>query len=38
MRPPGDSSVMKKTAQQLAGERVLGRVVEQVEGVAFSFR
>ena len=29
---------MKKTAQRIAGERVLSRVVEEVEGVAFSFR
>ena len=32
------SSDMKKTVQQIAGERVLSRVVEEVEGVAFSFR
>ena len=35
---PSFSSDMKKTAQQIAGERVLSRVVEEVEGVAFSFR
>ena len=29
---------MKKTAQQIVGEKVLSRVVEEVEGVAFSFR
>ena len=38
LSPPGDSSVMKKTAQQIAGEQVLGRVVEAVDGVSFSFR
>ena len=37
-RPPGDSSRMKKSAQQLAGERVLSRAVQEVEGVSFSFR
>ena len=37
-RPPGSSSVMKKTAQQIAGESVLSRVVEEVEGVNFSFK
>ena len=38
--PPSSSSssVMKKTAQQIAGERVLSRVVEEVEGVSFSFK
>ena len=36
--PPGSSSVMKKTAQQIAGESVLSRVMEEVEGVNFSFR
>lgn len=35
-RPPS-SSVMKKTAQQIAGEAVLTRVVQAVEGVSFSF-
>ena len=29
---------MKKTAQQIAGEAVLSRVLEEVEGVNFSFR
>ena len=29
---------MKKTAQQIAGERVLSRVMEEVDGVSFSFR
>ena len=29
---------MKKSAQQVAGERVLARAVEEVEGVSFSFR
>ena len=33
-----DSSVMKKTAQQLEGERVLSRIVQELEGVSFSFR
>lgn len=37
-RPPPSSSVMKKTAQQIAGESVLSRVVKEVEGVSFSFR
>ena len=37
-RRPPSSSVMKKTAQQIAGEGVLSRVVEEVEGVSFSFR
>ena len=37
-RPHPSSSVMKKTAQQIAGERVLSRVVEEVEGVSFSFK
>ena len=36
--PPGDSSRMKKSAQQVAGERVLSRAVQEVEGVSFSFR
>ena len=36
--PSSSSSVMKKTAQQIAGERVLSRVVEEVEGVSFSFK
>ena len=36
--PPPSSSVMKKTAQQIAGERVLSRVVEEVEGISFSFK
>ena len=31
------SSMMKKTAQQIAGERILSRVVEEVDGVSFSF-
>ena len=37
-RLPPSSSVMKKTAQQIAGEGVLSRVVEEVEGVSFSFQ
>ena len=36
--PPSSSSVMKKTAQQIAGERVLSRVVEEVDGISFSFK
>ena len=37
-RPPGESSVMKKTAQQIAGEQVLERMVQAVDGLAFSFK
>ena len=33
-RPPG----MKKSAQMVAGEGVLGRVVRAVGGVSFSFK
>ena len=36
--PPPSSSVMKKTAQQIAGERILSRVVEEVDGISFSFK
>ena len=36
--PSSSSSVMKKTAQQIAGERVLSRGVEEVDGVSFSFK
>ena len=32
------SSVMKKTAQQVAGEALIGRLVEEVDGSCFSFR
>ena len=39
-RREGESSgsVLKKTAQQIAGEMVLARVVSEVDGASFSFR
>ena len=37
-RGGGESSVIKKTAQQRAGEAVLGRLVAAVDGAGFSFR
>ncbi len=45
--PPGDGpgpshrpppSVNKKTPQQIAGEGVLQRIIEAVDGISFSFR
>ena len=35
-RPPAQPS--KKTAQQVAGEAVIGRLVEAVDGACFSFK
>ena len=34
----GGGGYVKKTALQVAGEAVLARVVEEVEGTSFSFR
>ena len=34
----GGNSVIKKTAQQLAGEAVLSRLVSEVDGASFSFQ
>lgn len=36
--PPSSSSLMKKTPQQAAGEAILQRVIEAIDGVCFSFK
>ena len=35
--PSGDSSLLKKTAQQMAGEQIMARIVSAADGVAFTY-